>query len=86
MAVGFRWCDHRWWHRSILQPAVPSATIQELLTLCKTLSQAHLDTLQAGNYEMAKTNQDYNGDKFHPGVNTNEQWAKIVSAYLPPAD
>ena len=58
MAVGFRWCDHRWWHRSILQPAVPSATIQELLTLCKTLSQAHLDTLllvEAGNYEMAKT-------------------------------
>jgi hypothetical protein len=39
-----------------------------------------------GIYEMAKTNQDYNGDKFHPGAKTNEQWANIVSAYLPPAD
>jgi len=36
-----------------------------------------------GIYEMAKIAQDYNGDRFHPGAQTNLEWAKIVSACLP---
>jgi hypothetical protein len=38
---------------------------------------------QDGIYEMAKTANDYNGDRFHPGASTNLQWAKLVSSCLP---
>lgn len=36
-----------------------------------------------GIYEMACAAEDYNGDKFHPGADTNLSWAKIVNQHLP---
>jgi hypothetical protein len=37
-------------------------------------------------YEMAKTVGDYNGDRFHPGDITNQEWAKLVNSHLPEPD
>lgn len=31
-----------------------------------------------GIYEMAKAANDYHGDRFHPGKETNRQWAQLV--------
>ena len=44
------------------------------------------DKNRDGIYEMAKEAEDYNGDKFHPGANTNREWAKLVSQRLPTTD
>lgn len=37
------------------------------------------DEQRDGIYEMAREAEDYNGDRFHPGVITHQQWAEIVS-------
>jgi hypothetical protein len=37
------------------------------------------DDQRNGIYEMACVANDYNGDKFHPGVETNRAWAHLVS-------
>jgi len=36
-----------------------------------------------GIYEMAKRAEDYHGDRFHPGAETNRRWANIVMERLP---
>lgn len=33
-------------------------------------------------YELAKANDDYHGDRFHPGVKTHRQWADIMMPHL----
>lgn len=35
-----------------------------------------------GIYEMAKAAEDYHGDRFHPGLQTNQQWAELVARHL----
>lgn len=30
-------------------------------------------------YELAKANDDYHGDRFHPGISTHQRWAEIVA-------
>jgi hypothetical protein len=37
------------------------------------------DSQRNGIYEMAYAANDYNGDKFHPGIETNRAWAHLVS-------
>lgn len=39
-----------------------------------------------GIYEMAKVNNDYHGDRFHPGITTHQQWVDIMLPHLPLAD
>jgi hypothetical protein len=29
-------------------------------------------------YDLAKANQDFHGDRFHPGITTHQQWADLV--------
>lgn len=38
-----------------------------------------------GIYEMAKSAEDYHGDRFHPGPQTHREWAQLMLPYLPPA-
>lgn len=33
-------------------------------------------------YELAKHNNDYHGDKFHPGITTHQQWVDIMMKHL----
>lgn len=33
-------------------------------------------------YELAKRNEDYHGDRFHPGVITHRQWANLMMDHL----
>ncbi len=40
------------------------------------------DTNRTCIYEMAKANNDYHGDRFHPGVDTHRQWVDIMMTYL----
>jgi len=35
-----------------------------------------------GIYEMAKTAQDFHGDKFHPGLETNQRWAELIDQHV----
>jgi hypothetical protein len=37
------------------------------------------DAQRNGIYEMARAADDYNGDRFHPGAETNRAWALMVS-------
>ena len=41
------------------------------------------DDKRNGIYEMAKSAEDYHGDRFHPGAETNRRWAEIVIQRLP---
>ena len=41
------------------------------------------DDNKNGIYEMAKTAEDYHGDRFHPGAGTNQRWAELVMEQLP---
>ena len=41
------------------------------------------DDKRNGIYEMAKSAEDYHGDRFHPGAETNRRWAEIVIQQLP---
>lgn len=43
-----------------------------------------LNDSKDGIYEMAKAADDYHGDRFHPGITTHQQWAKIVADRLQP--
>ena len=36
-----------------------------------------------GIYEMAKKADDYHGDRFHPGLETNQRWAELINLKLP---
>ena len=40
------------------------------------------DAQRNGIYEMARAAGDYNGDRFHPGAETNRAWAHTVSQAL----
>ena len=40
------------------------------------------DETKNGIYEMAKANQDYHGDKFHPGMKTHREWVDIMFEHL----
>ena len=40
------------------------------------------DHQRNGIYEMARAADDYNGDRFHPGAETNRAWAELVSQAL----
>jgi hypothetical protein len=35
-----------------------------------------------GIYEMAKEISDYHGDNFHPGIQTHNAWAQLVTDRL----
>lgn len=38
-----------------------------------------LNEQRDGLYEMAKTRDDYHGDRFHPGIATHQIWAELVN-------
>lgn len=40
------------------------------------------DEKKNGIYEMAKAANDYHGDRFHPGPETNRIWAELVNSRL----
>lgn len=40
------------------------------------------DDRRNGIYEMAKQQQDFQPDGFHPGISIYQQWAKVVNDYL----
>ena len=40
------------------------------------------DENKNGIYELAKATNDYHGDRFHPGLKTNQQWAELVMSRL----
>lgn len=44
------------------------------------------DANKNGIYEMACANEDYHGDRFHPGADTNRRWAQLVVSRLPTVD
>ena len=40
------------------------------------------DDNKNGIYEMAKSANDYHGDRFHPGAKINQRWAELVMERL----
>lgn len=54
----------------------------ELIPMIKNIDFSNwvfLNDQRDGIYEMAKENDDYHGDRFHPGIKTHQRWAEILS-------
>lgn len=59
--------------------------LPELQTLIAEIDWSRwifLNDQKDGLYELAKSNNDFQEDGFHPGVNTHRQWAEIVADAL----